>query len=134
MEEILATFSGFHQTVFTFLTAHNRFFMATTQANRPKITIQALAPYIFRTPLSCLIARKNLKSLPVPERLVMAYVIDFPLEQWTEENIKRAFAIGGEIVEIDPACLVPKYFGPIKLILEVNHYLDIPIEIWISEK
>ena len=59
----------------------------------------------------------------VPDWLAMVFVIDLPLEQWNAEAIKRAFAAGGEVMEIYPACLVPNYFGPIKLILEVNHYL-----------
>jgi hypothetical protein len=55
-------------------------------------------------------------------------------EQWNAETIKRAFATGWKVLEIDLVCLAPNYFGPIKLVLEVNHYLDIPSEIWIFER
>jgi hypothetical protein len=51
MEKLLATFSGFHQTLFSFLTAHSpqqlfsqltaAFFTATAQPNRPPMIKEA---------------------------------------------------------------------------------------------
>jgi hypothetical protein len=51
---------------------------------------------------------------------------------WSEDVIKRCFGACCEVVEVDPRCLTGDNFGPLRVLLELNHYLDLPSEIWIS--
>ncbi|KAL5647400.1 hypothetical protein ACJX0J_041755, partial [Zea mays] len=68
-----------------------------------------------------------------PEWLALVALTDFPPEQWSEASIRRCFTAGAEVLEINPDCLDGHNFGPLQLVLEVNHYLDIPYEILVSE-
>jgi hypothetical protein len=68
-----------------------------------------------------------------PEWLALVALTDFPPEQWSEPSIRRCFTAGAEVLEINPECLDGHNFGPLQLVLEVNHYLDIPYEILVSE-
>jgi hypothetical protein len=68
-----------------------------------------------------------------PEWLALVALTDFPPEQWSEASICRCFTVGAEVLEINPDCLDGHNFGPLQLILQVNHYLDIPFEILVSE-
>jgi hypothetical protein len=68
-----------------------------------------------------------------PEWLALVALTDFPPEQWSEASIRRCFTAGAKVLEINPDCLDGHNFGPLQLVLEVNHYLDIPYEILVSE-
>ena len=61
-----------------------------------------------------------------PEWLALVALTDFPPEQWSEASIRRCFTAGAEVLEINPDCLDGHNYGPLQLVLQVNHYLDIP--------
>lgn len=67
-----------------------------------------------------------------PQWLAFAMIVDFPTEHWSEASIRRCFGACCEVAEVDPRCLTGDNFGPIRVLLELNHYLDLPSEIWVT--
>jgi hypothetical protein len=59
-------------------------------------------------------------------------VTDYPPEHWNAEHIRRSFSVFCNVVEIDPACLTCFDYSPLRLVLEVNHRLEIPSELWVD--
>ena len=70
----------------------------------------------------------------VPAWLAFVAVTDFPNEHWYAEKISQCFRSFSEVVEIDPECLTGENFGPLRLLLEVNDRLEIPLYLRISSK
>jgi hypothetical protein len=67
-----------------------------------------------------------------PSWLAQVAVTDYPPEHWNAEHIRRSFSGFCNVVEIDPACLTSFDFSPLRLVLEVNHRLKIPSELWVD--
>jgi hypothetical protein len=70
----------------------------------------------------------------VPIWLAFVYVLDFPTEHWYEDKIKDCFRGFAEVAEVDPACLSGDNFGPLRLLLEMNDRLELPLELRISSR
>lgn len=75
----------------------------------------------------------NNRFFRTPDFLAFVMVDDYPNSQWTEEEIKANLAPFCKVVEVDPACLDDKNFGPLRLLLEIFDHRDIPSEVWIYE-
>ncbi|KAJ1262203.1 hypothetical protein BS78_09G088700 [Paspalum vaginatum] len=69
-----------------------------------------------------------------PQWLALVAITDYPPEHWYEDTIRRSFGAGAEVLKIDPMCLTRYDYSPLRVLLEVNHYLDVPSEIWVSER
>jgi hypothetical protein len=67
-----------------------------------------------------------------PSWLAQVAVTDYPPEHWNAEHIRRSFSGFCNVVEIDPACLTCFDYSPLRLVLEVNHRLEIPSELWVD--
>jgi len=70
----------------------------------------------------------------VPAWLAFVAVTDFPNEHWYAEKIFQCFRSFSEVVEIDPDYLTGENFGSLRLLLEVNDRLEIPLYLRISSK
>jgi hypothetical protein len=68
----------------------------------------------------------------VPVWLAFVFVIGFPTEHWYEDKIRDCFRGFAEVVEVDPECLTGENYGPLRLLLELNDRLELPLELWIS--
>jgi hypothetical protein len=55
-----------------------------------------------------------------------------PPKHWHEEHILRSFSSFCDIVEIDPACLTSFDYSSLRLVLAVQHRLEIPSELWVD--
>ncbi|KAJ1277991.1 hypothetical protein BS78_04G045800 [Paspalum vaginatum] len=69
----------------------------------------------------------------VPEWVAFVTVSDFPPEHWKEHKIKEAFGSCCNVAEIDPRCLTGYDYYPLRMLLELNHYLDIPSNVLVTE-
>jgi hypothetical protein len=70
----------------------------------------------------------------VPTWLAFVFVIDFPVEHWYEDKIRECFRGFANVAEIEPECLTGNYFGPLRLLLELNDRLELPVQLRISSK
>ena len=70
----------------------------------------------------------------VPTWLAFVAVVDFPLEHWYEDKIRECFRAFAAVAEIDPLCLSGEHFGPLRLLLELNDRLELPLELRISAR
>jgi hypothetical protein len=61
-----------------------------------------------------------------PKWLALVALTDFPPEQWSEASIRCCFTAGAEVLEVNPDYLDGHNFGPLQLVLQVNHYLRAP--------
>lgn len=61
-------------------------------------------------------------------------MVDFPNEHWYEHKIRHCFRAFCNVAEIDPESLTRENFGPMRLLLELNDRLEIPLEVRISSK
>jgi len=68
----------------------------------------------------------------VPTWLAFVFVIDFPVEHWYEDKIRECFRSFANVAEIEPECLTGNYFGPLRLLLELNDRLELPVRLRIS--
>lgn len=68
----------------------------------------------------------------VPVWLAFVFVIGFPTEHWYEDKIRDCFRGFAEVVEVDPECLTGENYGPLRLLLELNDRLELPLELRIS--
>ncbi|KAJ1265049.1 hypothetical protein BS78_08G048500 [Paspalum vaginatum] len=68
----------------------------------------------------------------VPEWVAFVTVSDFPPEHWKEHKIKEAFGSYCNVAEIDPRCLTGYDYSPLHMLLELNHYLDIPSNVLVT--
>ncbi|AQK93753.1 hypothetical protein ZEAMMB73_Zm00001d010260 [Zea mays] len=103
--------------------------------NSDRERLRALSPISFGG-LSLSLERPEETSnrfIRTPEWLALVALTDFPPEQWSDASIRRCFTAGAEVLEINPDCLDGHNYGPLQLVLQVNHYLDIPYEILVSE-
>lgn len=70
----------------------------------------------------------------VPVWLAFVFVLGFPTEHWYAEKIKDCFRGFAEVAEIDPECLSGENFGPLRLLLELNDRLELPLELRIASR
>jgi hypothetical protein len=64
--------------------------------------------------------------------LAQVSVTDYPPKHWDSEHIKQSFKGFCNIVEIDTVCLTTFDYSLLRLILVVNHRLEIPSELWVD--
>jgi len=70
----------------------------------------------------------------VPTWLAFVLVLDFPIEHWYEERIRECFRGFANVAEIEPECLTGNNFGPLRLLLELNDRLELPVQLRIASK
>lgn len=70
----------------------------------------------------------------VPRWLAFVHVDDFPKEHRYKDKIKASFGVFCEVIEINESTLAEDYYGPLKLLLEVNEHLVIPSQISVSAR
>nr|TKW37042.1 hypothetical protein SEVIR_1G021600v2 [Setaria viridis] len=68
----------------------------------------------------------------VPDWLAYVAVTDYPPEHWDEDHIRRSLSGFCNVMGINPTCLTGFDFSPLRLVIKVNHRLEIPSELWVD--